>query len=335
MRKVKKTVPKQKIKDFGAVFFVMIFFPYIIHLIFHGISPLEKEKIIANDTVVIVTTKIGYEKIPIEEYLVGALAASINTNYEEEALKAQAVLLRTAVIVERERNQPEDNKVYQETIRQPYFSTADMQEQYGEEFEDTYLQLKKIVEATENIILTYQKEPIETPFCACSSGNTRNGKEAFGDKDYPYLQSAVCESDVLSEDYIQDYSFGWKQLLELLEMQEVTISENTLSGNAVSENQSSSQENRIIIEKTDSAGYVVLLSVDGGKIAGEEFRKRLRLHSAHFILEEDEKGVTIQTKGLGHGVGMSQFAANHMAENGSGFIEILSYFFTDTEIEKN
>jgi stage II sporulation protein D len=44
--------------------------------------------------------------------------------------------------------------------------------------------------------------------------------------------------------------------------------------------------------------------------------------------------VTVTTVGFGHGVGMSQYGANTMAEEGSDYKEILTHYYTGVEIEK-
>ena len=38
------------------------------------------------------------------------------------------------------------------------------------------------------------------------------------------------------------------------------------------------------------------------------------------------------TRGIGHGLGMSQYTAKKLAENGSSYQEILEYFFDQTDI---
>ena len=42
---------------------------------------------------------------------------------------------------------------------------------------------------------------------------------------------------------------------------------------------------------------------------------------------------TIKGGGYGHGVGMSQWGARGMAENGFTFDQILHHYFTDIELE--
>lgn len=313
------------VKDFGAIFFVILFFPYIIHICAYGIEKNEPKKEIENDTYVIIESSIGMQKIPKEEYLIGALAASIDTSYEDEVLKAQAVLLRTEIMNNKtiqahaeEAHAEEASQaelVYLTDMQQAYISISDMQKIYGSEFENMYTRLKRIVEETQNIILVYEGIPIEAPFCAVSAGSTRCADEIFETKKYPYLQSVICESDVLADDYCKNYYFTWKELERVLGLGDT-------------------YEHKAAITKKDSAGYALQIEIGNKVISGEECREKLHLNSAHMDIDDLEKGIRIQTKGLGHGLGMSQKMAQYLAGKGYDFIEILSFFYTDTEIEK-
>lgn len=308
------------VKDFGAIFFVIIFFPYIIHICAYGIEKSEPEKRIADDTYVIVDSNIGTEKIPIEDYLIGALAANIDINYEDEVLKAQAVLLRTEImrnktVYAHAQELTQSELVYLTDVQQAYINISNMQKLYGNEFDETYTRLKRIVEETENVILVYEGIPIEVPFCAVSAGKTRCADEVFETKKYPYLQSVICENDVLADDYCKNYYFTWKELERLLE----------LSDNC---------EHKAAVTEKDSAGYALKIEFGNKKLNGEECRKILHLNSAHLEIEDLKEGIKIQTKGLGHGLGMSQNMAQYLAKKGYDFIEILSFFYTNTEIEK-
>lgn len=89
------------------------------------------------------------------------------------------------------------------------------------------------------------------------------------------------------------------------------------------------------IESNDDAGYITKIRIGDTEIPGEEFRKFLNLNSSCFTMEQVEKGIRITTKGLGHGVGMSQYGAERMAESGKPYDEILQYYFKDVTIEIN
>ena len=83
--------------------------------------------------------------------------------------------------------------------------------------------------------------------------------------------------------------------------------------------------------------WVTIVSSDSGEsreYTGEWLRKKLKLSSAHIIMEEQKDKVFFQVKGAGHGFGMSQFAANEMAAQGADYQTILSYFFQNITFDK-
>ena len=61
---------------------------------------------------------------------------------------------------------------------------------------------------------------------------------------------------------------------------------------------------------------------------------KLGLRSTDFNLTQVGTNVVIDTKGYGHGVGMSQYGALGMAKEGYNYMQILEYYYTDAEIKK-
>ena len=86
--------------------------------------------------------------------------------------------------------------------------------------------------------------------------------------------------------------------------------------------------------KYDSAGYVLDVQVGEETINGENFRETYGLSSSCFELQEFQKNTRAITKGVGHGLGLSQYTANEMAKEGKTYKEILEYFFEGTEIKE-
>ena len=70
------------------------------------------------------------------------------------------------------------------------------------------------------------------------------------------------------------------------------------------------------------------------KVNGEEFRKNYDLISSCFSIQQYEGKLRITTRGVGHGIGLSQNTANKMAENGKTAEEILKYFYEGCEIKE-
>ena len=67
-------------------------------------------------------------------------------------------------------------------------------------------------------------------------------------------------------------------------------------------------------------------------LSGENFRKLLELPSACFSMQELDGNLRFLCKGAGHGLGMSQYGANVLAEQGKSCTEILKYYFPRCDI---
>ena len=120
-------------------------------------------------------------------------------------------------------------------------------------------------------------------------------------EDYPYLKIVECPDDIEAE----------KQL------QTVTVDDMDAE-----------------ITATDTAGYVLNVRVGQENVSGEEFRNTYKLASGCFTLQRCNGQIRITTRGIGHGLGLSQYEANQMAKNGKTYEEILQYFFEGTEIKE-
>ena len=65
-----------------------------------------------------------------------------------------------------------------------------------------------------------------------------------------------------------------------------------------------------------------------------DVRNKLGLRSTFFEIKQVGSNIKINTKGYGHGVGMSQYGALAMAKKGYKYDQILKYYYKDVEITK-
>ena len=84
--------------------------------------------------------------------------------------------------------------------------------------------------------------------------------------------------------------------------------------------------------QSSEAGGVTSCKVGGIAMKGTEVRELLQLNSTHFTISTTDSTITFRTQGYGHGVGMSQYGAKHMAEDGKTFTEILEHYYTGTKV---
>ena len=259
----------------------------------------------------------GVWALPLEEYLVYKLSAVMPQEYEKEALKAQAVLLRTEVV---EALREEDTKSLQ-------ISGGGMERWYETDTgSEAYLPWRQAVEETAGLYLCCEGEPIQASYFKLSNGQTRDAAEVWDTDTRPYLTGISCVQDKAARDY--------SSIVKVSRTNYVRTLQARLTGNF------SQQE---ILEGAavsyDSAGYVTKVSFSAEnketqEIDGEEFRYLFDLPSASFEMEQEKTQVIFRVTGVGHGFGMSQYGANCMALNGETYDQILAEFFFRTELAK-
>lgn len=298
---------KEKIKFAMAFLIIILFLPYICVMLLHS-------DVQAEDAFLATTAETG--DTDVEVFVPGVLAAQISASDEPEMLKAQAVIVRTQIY-----KMMEEQGIANLEAKHlsQYMSLSEMEKVWGyHKMQEYYEKYKQAAEETSGIVMKYQGKYIEPSYHAVSNGNSRDGNQVYHSEDYPYLQQVENPYDILSENYIKVMMFDKKAMAEKLSA--------ALGGEKLSEDLMS----RITCEE-DGAGYGIKIKIGDHVMAGEEFRRILELNSACFELEEVDGKIRITTKGLGHGIGLSQFNANEMAKNGDDYRTILSYYFKNIE----
>ena len=260
----------------------------------------------------------GTRQTEMEEYLTGMVAGTIPASFEKEALKAQAVILRSYCVFLAE-NKDGRKVVEGEKIRDYYFSKKDWMHGTKKEEEKYYERVEQAVKETEGKILLYQNEVIAPPFFYSGNGRTREISDYPGvGGQYAYLQSVVCEQDMEAEYYSNYKEIDGKRFEEKIKKY---FGKKDLS------------PGKIILYR-DRSDYVKVVEIDNRQMGGEEFRDLFSLESSCFGIEKVNEKILFQTKGRGHGFGFSQFQANELAKQGMTAEEILQYFFKEIFLEK-
>lgn len=285
---------REKCNQFIAVLAILILLPYVITVIING--PSLKSGSTVGKNYVKVKSGSDTVELPLDEYCMGVLAKEMSVECETEALKAQAVLVRTSLY--KKLQEQGTDVVFEES----FWTAKDMEKKWGmSKYSKYYEKLKSVWEETDGQVLMYEGQLAVTPFHQLSNGKTRVGNEAFGTETYPYLPMKECEKDLEAP----------KQ------MQTVMIDQTDCE-----------------VLAYDSAGYVTEIRAGEETMTGEAFRKNYNLASSCFTLQEYEGKLRITTKGVGHGVGLSQYTANEMAKEKKPYTEILQYFFEGTEMQE-
>lgn len=278
----------------GYFLLIITLLPYVVTVFVNGREVAVGSS--GRSPYVTVKRKNEKKQMELDEYGIGVLAKEIDADAGSEALKAQAVLIRTSIY---KSIQEEGSST---VLTKEFWTRDQMKTNWGRsEYGEKYEKLKDAWEETEGQILMYDGSPALTPYHKLSNGRTRAAKEVFQNENYPYLIVKECPADVEAK---------------------AAMTTSMIQGNHME------------VTETDSAGYVTKVKCGKETVAGEEFRNTYHLASACFTLQEYENQIRVTSKGIGHGLGMSQYTAVQMAKEGQSYREILDYFFEGTTLEE-
>lgn len=290
-----------------------------------------------------------YKTMDVEEYVLGILPGTISVDYDIEALKVQAVLIRTNVLKEMEEKGSSDAS----DLSYHYLSVEERKELFGERnFERYSKKFEQSVVATAGKVLRQEGSLIMAMYHEVSIGKTASANEILGE-DISYLQSVESSHDVEAKHYMNVVTYTWSELQEITAQaaaldtikEEATSEEEVKSAESteasakndketqdITTEQQVKQQDIQVTEVTEN-GFVKKISVDGTIYTGEEAMERYGLSSMNFYVENIEEGVRFVCLGKGNCLGVSQYGANWMAIQGSTFEEIIRYYYGKVGIE--
>lgn len=246
-------------------------------------------------------------KLPVENFLIGALAASIPITYEEEVLRAQTILLRSTLCRLYEASEKDAQGVkfiVLKTGEGNFWSDHHMQSAWGENYEENLKKCTAAVLDTQGIYLDCGGKPVEGYYHGMSAGRTRDGKELSEKGLLNYLKVAECTENLSDRSFVTEMKVKKEETGKLEENQ-----------------------------RTED-GYVISVKRDGQQISGEQLREELGMASSNFSWQEEKDSYIFSVKGSGHGFGLDQYYGNILAADGKEYKEIINYFFADVTFQK-
>ena len=271
---------------------------------------IVKEEVIDNNIYVNVRRNNGnIEKYELEEYIIGVVGAEMPASFNKEALKAQSVVARTYALKSIKNNK----QLTSDNSTQNFKDNNELKKMWGSSYNTYYNKIKSAVLETKGLYLSYNNDYADAVYHSTSNGNTEDAVYVWGNS-VPYLKSVSSEYDNTNKNYNSI----------------ITLTYNEISNKLKNSIDSNTKFN--IISRT-SGNRVKEIEINGTTYSGVEFRKLLNLRSADFSIENNGANVVISTNGYGHGVGMSQYGANGMANNGSSYTDILLHYYTGVAIK--
>lgn len=259
------------------------------------------------------------------DYVKGSVAAEMPPTYEKEALKAQAVACYTYALWLKENSDSSalggadvsDSPAYY----QGFLDDDELMDKWGDKYEEYMAAVTDAVSAVAGEYLQYEGEPIMACYHAISTGKTESAKNAWG-SDVPYLQSVRADGDILSPDVDSSVEITDEQFKKCMQNLEGAVLQK-------------SSKKWIGKTETTKSGYVTKIVIGGKAFSGSDVRSAFALKSPAFKVKKTDKGFRFSVKGYGHLVGMSQYSADYMARQGSGYKDILRHFFKGAKLAKS
>ncbi len=254
----------------------------------------------------------------MDEYIAGVIAAEMDPEFPLEALAAQAITARSITIW---------SMVNDGTPRQLHKTDACTSMNHLQVYNAKRIneRVRQAVQVTRGLIATYQGEPINGFFSSFSGGQTATLEESFPTSvdigKTPYLASVPSPASPKTPADIQK----WQATVPLSTLQRLAGSKaGTVTGATV-------------VERGPS-GRVTKVQLGQVQLSGAELRSRLGTSVLKSTLIDSvySSGSTVvfTGRGWGNGVGLDQWGAYAMAEQGKTHAEIIRHYFQGVDLIK-
>lgn len=252
--------------------------------------------------------------VPLETYLTGLINSEISSSWPEEAIKAQAVAARTYAI-----NQMKKTRSARPDATYDIESTIMGQVYEGAHLEDAKSQ--KNVMATRGEVLKRNGAIFPAFFHSCCGGMTEHAHNVWNDADGPdTVLDRFCERSPKK---------NWQLTIPHRELR------NLLAKNGINIGNISSVIAVPLIDSPRIEAIIIESSSGIENIKATELRRMIgftKFKSTWFEVKNTGGNLLFEGHGYGHGVGMCQWGAKGMAEEGYKYTDILKFYYNDAEL---
>lgn len=266
---------------------------------------------------VYVTDRDDIEAMTLEEYLEGVLAGEMKNDWPLEALKAQAILARTFVL----KFMTEKESKYGGAD-----VSTDIEEAQAYDAAAINDRIRQAVKETHGLVLSCEGELPYAWFHAHSGGKTERAKEGLNWKDAEPAYTRVAdghENASAAPDAAEwNATFTEAQVIEAAKAAGYTVA----------------KLDAATVGDVGESGRAVTLKLGDQNVNAPDFRIAIGSTEMRSTLLTDirlDNGkVVMSGKGFGHGVGMSQWGAYALADEGRQANEIVMSYFENVEVVK-
>lgn len=255
-------------------------------------------------------------ELPLETYVAGVVAAEIASDFPIDAIRAQAVAARTYAVYKMASGRPDahpDADVCDDFHHCAAYRDIAVETAAGNDLS----RVQQAVQDTAGEILTYDGAPIAAVFHCVSGPRTEAALDVWGE-DVPYLQSVVSPGGTAYDGYEAAVTVSADEFRQ------------KVADAFPAADVSSAPSEWFKASTRSDAGGVITVKLGGVTVEGTDVRELFGLQSTNFTITTTDDSITFHTIGYGHGVGLSQYGAKYMAEQGADYAEILAHYYPNT-----
>ncbi len=245
-------------------------------------------------------------ELPLEEYVAGALKAEAPETWPREALRAQAIVVRTYAAYHRQLNADKPYHIVASTANQQYAGRVADPSPIWDAVRDTAGQ-----------VLLWEGALFPAFYHSDDGGYTETPRAVFASKNLPALRPVRCQ-------YASGPHFYWSLDLNLADLSEMLRRAGFAVGAVTGIDVAGRSQTLRVLE------LVVHGTRGTARVRGTDFRRLVgndTLKSTLFAVAVDGQYAHFSGRGWGHGVGMCQAGAAGMAEQGYTAAQILAYYY--------
>lgn len=245
--------------------------------------------------------------VPVKEFLIGTAACELPADWPDDAVCAQMVASHSYAL-----SLGSEPMQVNSALCAGWTDAQVLQARWGDDFTANYDRLAALATEVCGALLCYEGAPAAACYHSISAGHTEASQNVWVTA-LPYLQGVDSPWDKTVPDYAVTVTYTTEQMTTLLQNLGLEPEGDPAAWFGACQ--------------WDDAGYVERLTVCDTSFSGTALRSAFSLRSASFSVTYDGENFALTTYGYGHGVGMSQYGAKAMAEGGSTWQEILTYYF--------
>jgi stage II sporulation protein D len=251
-------------------------------------------------------------ELPLEDYVAGVVRAEVGDRWPREALRAMAIVARTYGAYHRLIGAGRPYHLVASTTHQQYAGRVAVGSPAWEAARETAGQ-----------VLLWEGELFPAFYHTESGGYTEDPRTVFAARNMPALRPIVCPFSAGSPHYSWSLDLRLGDIADALRRHGIDVG--TLEAIEVAERTASLR----------AAAVTLRGSRGSARIRGNDFRRILgydTLKSTLFAVAVDGTVARFAGRGYGHGVGLCQWGARGMAEQGYDAYRILEFYYPGTRL---